>query len=264
MEQTIKVSPCRSIEEIKEIIDKSVVLNDNQKNVLRFLLGTENSWLHFSFDEDWDLTYSQNKIILVQDLIKNSSWTIDLGECMLENLCYMIVINFKENLTLNSLYDDPRSRTDNRESFKCIEIYLTKHDLSGSSVHLLGSVENIKDWINRNFLKVDVLDIATDVAFQTNIFLRSFYCLQVQKPSNNPTANKFLVEIMDDLHNMPYRINNKNIFDATYELNILKRNIDKYVKSVYGIGEEGDLIRSYGRKISSILTKLPDEETLLN
>ncbi|PGQ88352.1 hypothetical protein [Priestia megaterium] len=261
MEQTVQVCPSRSTDEIKELIDTSTALDHNQKNILRFLLDTENSWLHFSFDQDWDLTYSQNKIIFVQDLIKNSSWKLDdIGECMLNDVCYMIVLEFKEALPISSLYEDQRSRRDNRESFQKFEIYLTKHDLQGPSKHLLAVTENLKEWLDGNEKEKKVtLDVAATVLYETFIFLRQYYALPAEVIGANSAFNKFLFSIVDDLHNVPSDLRARSVDAINYHLIILRENLDSYLDNVSCQHEVVEPVRWYIDRIKESLNKLPKE-----
>lgn len=104
-----------------------------------------------------------------------------------------------------------------------------------------------------------ILDIAAAVTYETFIFLRQYYALPTEAIGTNASCNKFLFNIVDDLHNIPSDLRSESIGGLCYELTMLRNNLDRYIKDLSCGYQVVDTVTTYINRIQTTLNKLPKE-----
>ncbi|OBZ15866.1 hypothetical protein A8L34_27865 [Bacillus sp. FJAT-27264] len=93
----------------------------SQKTIIRTLL-TGPYFVPFSYEGEWDYTYSNSKIKLVE-LLLDGRWGFDLSAAFAEDDIYILIISFDRPVTIEKCSKN-RYISDQREEAKAIEIYL--------------------------------------------------------------------------------------------------------------------------------------------
>lgn len=104
-----------------------------------------------------------------------------------------------------------------------------------------------------------ILDIAASVTYETFIFLRQYYALPKEAIGTNASVNKFLFNIVDDLHNIPSCLRSQSIGGLCYELIMLRDGLSKYTKDLSCGYQANDTVTTYIRQIKASLDRLPKE-----
>ena len=104
-----------------------------------------------------------------------------------------------------------------------------------------------------------ILDIAESVTYETFIFLRQYYALPTEAIGTNASFNKFLFNIVDDLHNIPSYLRSESIGGLCYELIMLRNNLDRYIKDLSCGYQVVDSVNTYISQIKASLNRLPKE-----
>lgn len=101
--------------------DDNPIISLSQKTIIRTLL-TGPYFVSFSYEGEWDYTYSNSKIKLVE-LLLDGRWGFDLSAAFAEDDIYILIISFDRPVTIEECSKN-RYISDQREEAKAIEIYL--------------------------------------------------------------------------------------------------------------------------------------------
>ncbi|MGA4465927.1 hypothetical protein ACPA2L_25305 [Bacillus bombysepticus] len=113
----------RDMKQLKMALQENKCLSEVQKRVLTVLLDSDMYFISYSFNQDWDLMYSECKTILVQNLF-DGAWEMEWMETYCEDYIYAIQFMFKEAKRIQDFA--PYVLTNHiDEDYRNIEVYIS-------------------------------------------------------------------------------------------------------------------------------------------
>ncbi|GEM05689.1 hypothetical protein HMI01_26770 [Halolactibacillus miurensis] len=120
-----------NINELKNNIDETNMLDKSQKNFLENLLNIDSSFLHYSFglgdhsSVNWDFIYTELKTYVIPIFLE-TDWTYTYSHTVFDETVFIVNITFSQEQKIADFLIGSTYENDNRTIFNQLEIYLTE------------------------------------------------------------------------------------------------------------------------------------------
>lgn len=110
----------------QNLVDDNENFSFKQKEVLRVLLKSGTTIYPYSFDGDWDFTYSDDKVALISQLL-DGKWSCDISSTNLNDDVFMLNIIFDKPRPVYDFCYDQYSK-DTKITTEKLELYISYSD----------------------------------------------------------------------------------------------------------------------------------------